>query len=243
MAKSSDHLELLKDYRSQTENLTAEEIVRWAVKTFGVEGLTLASSLGGEDQVLTDLVMSVDRRVPVFTLDTGRHFPETYETLRRTSLHFGFNYHVYFPDRQEVEDLVRQEGPDLFYLSVENRKACCGVRKVHPLGRALTGRGAWLVGLRRDQALTRAHVNAVDWDSENGLFRVAPLYNWSEAAVWEHIRGRAVPFHPLQERGFRSMGCAPCTRAVQPGEDVRAGRWWWEDTNARECGLHSKGHR
>ncbi|MEK7298768.1 MAG: phosphoadenylyl-sulfate reductase [Candidatus Margulisiibacteriota bacterium] len=221
--------------------LPAEALVEQALVEFGSE-LVIASSLGAEDQVLTH--MAVEAGKPrglsprVFVLDTGRLHQETYDTLEASRAFFGISYEVLFPDREAVEKMVREKGPNLFYESVDNRKACCYVRKVEPLGRVLKTARAWVTGQRREQSITRAEVQPVEWDPTHQLLKLNPLWNWSSAQVWDYIRAHHIPYNKLHDQGFPSIGCAPCTRAVAPGEDERAGRWWWEQAENKECGLH-----
>ncbi|MGC9471299.1 MAG: phosphoadenylyl-sulfate reductase [Bacteroidales bacterium] len=214
-----------------------ETILSFFLDHYGKE-ITFASSLGAEDQVITCMMASISRHARIFTLDTGRLFPETYEVLEKTQEKYGLDIEVYFPDYREVEKMVQERGINLFYRSVENRKLCCHIRKTLPLLRALEGCRAWITGLRREQAVTRISVMPVEWDEKHGMVKVNPLYNWSEKQVWDYIGKYDIPYNALHDRGFPSIGCQPCTRAVKPGEDVRAGRWWWEQPENRECGLH-----
>ncbi|MFW5815070.1 MAG: phosphoadenylyl-sulfate reductase [Spirochaetota bacterium] len=233
-------------YQDETRDFDAPRLLLWAATTFGAPGgepaaepcVTLASSLGAEDQVLTHMIASARLPVPVFTLDTGRMFAESYDLMERTRQELGVVIRPYFPDAEAVERMVVDEGPNLFYRSVELRKRCCHVRKVEPLRRALAGRRAWITGLRRAQSVTRAELRTVEWDDQNSLYKINPLVDWSEEDVWAYIRAHDVPYNALHDRGFPSIGCAPCTRAVAPGDDPRSGRWWWEQPEHRECGLH-----
>lgn len=228
----------LDGYLAAVEGLGAPEILAWAARTFA-GGVTLASSLGAEDQVLVAMIAAARLPIPVFTLDTGRMFNESYDLMERTERELGVRIEPYFPDSNAVERMVREEGINLFYRSVELRKRCCGVRKVEPLSRALAGKRAWITGLRRAQSVTRRDARAVEWDAANGLYKINPLVAWSDDEVWSYIREHGVPYNALHDRGFPSIGCAPCTRAVAPGEDPRSGRWWWEQPEHRECGLHT----
>ena len=153
---------------------------------------------------------------------------------------YGFSYEVLAPDTAELESMIQEHGPNLFYNSIENRKRCCAVRKIHPLKRVLATVDAWICGLRKDQSITRTTVEPFAWDSEHNIAKVSPLHNWTEADVWEYIDLHNIPYNPLQKNGYRSIGCAPCTRAITDGEDIRAGRWWWEEPEHKECGLHRK---
>jgi phosphoadenosine phosphosulfate reductase len=202
-----------------------------------------ASSLGAEDMVLTDLIFRDALRIEVFTLDTGRLHNETYALLEAIAARYGTRLRVVFPRSDAVEDYVSNYGINGFYSSVELRKACCYIRKVEPLRRALAGKKAWITGLRREQSAARQQVEIEYFDADNGLLKFNPLADWSHAEVWDYIRGHAVPYNALHDRGFPSIGCAPCTRAVAAGEDIRAGRWWWEQGTSQECGLHSTRRR
>ena len=217
-------------------------ILEWAGRNFGGR-IALASSLGLEDQVLTDMIAREGLPISIFTLDTGRLFPETLALIQRTSDRYSLPVKVYFPQTDAVEEMVAEDGIDLFRRSVELRRRCCHVRKVEPLERALKGLDGWICGLRRGQAPTRSELQAVEWDATHGLLKLNPLADWSEAEVWAYVREHDVPVNPLHEQGFPSIGCACCTRAVAPGEDIRAGRWWWENPEHKECGLHPAGGR
>ncbi len=199
---------------------------------------TLANSLGAEDMVLTDLVAKHARGIEIFMLDTGRLHAETYAVLEKTTDHYDLRIRVLSPDGQALERFVTENGINAFYKSVDLRKACCGLRKVEPLGRALAGKKAWITGLRRAQAVTRADLPVEEFDAAHGIGKFNPLADWSEKEVWAYLKRFEVPYNALHDRGFPSIGCAPCTRALSPGEDVRAGRWWWEDPELKECGLH-----
>ncbi len=227
----------LSTWQQHTQGMSAEAILAWAVETFG-DGLTFASSLGAEDQVVTDLIAQAELPISIFTLDTGRLFQETYELIQRTEERYGHRIRIMFPDRREIEEMVEKHGINLFRDSVEKRQLCCRLRKIHPLRRAFAGKRAWICGLRRDQSVTRAELQPVEWDAVNSLVKVSPLWDWSNDQVWAFVRERGVPYNPLHDKGFLSIGCASCTRAVQPGEDIRAGRWWWEEPEKKECGLH-----
>lgn len=199
-----------------------------------------SSSLGLEDQVLTEMVTAIDSEARIFTLDTGRLFPDTYDLISRTSKKYKTRIEVFFPDAGEVEQMVGEKGINLFFESIENRKLCCGIRKIKPLARALEGLDAWITGLRKDQSVTRKGAQVVEWDENNGLLKINPLINWTEQEVKEYIEARGIPVNPLHDKGFASIGCQPCTRAIEVGEDVRAGRWWWETPETKECGLHKR---
>ncbi len=229
----------ISELNSMCRGKTAEEIVAIACSRFSGR-LALASSLGAEDQTLTHMICRVDPAVRIFTLDTGRMFPESYELLDRTNRHYGINIEVFFPDYLQVEKMVAEKGINLFYDSIENRKLCCGIRKVEPLRRAFGGLDAWICGLRREQSVTRFSVEFAEWDEGNNLVKLNPLAEWTEKQLWDYIKEHNIPYHALHDKGFPSIGCQPCTRAVKPGEDVRAGRWWWEEPEKKECGLHNR---
>jgi phosphoadenosine phosphosulfate reductase len=236
---------MMSEIDSKIEKLNAEwagleaaEIIRRALQEFG-SNLTFATSLGAEDQVITFLLSKLEPAISVFTLDTGRVFPETYDLLHRTINRYGISIQTYFPDTQMTEEMVSSKGINLFYESVENRKLCCHVRKIVPLRRALKGKEAWITGLRREQSVTRADLKVVEWDASNGLIKINPLLEWSEEQVWDFIHENNIPYNKLHDQGFPSIGCHPCTRAIEKGEDLRSGRWWWELPESKECGLHS----
>lgn len=229
----------IESMNQEWKDRAPEEALAYFLEQFGSR-IVLSSSLGLEDQVLTDMVLKIRPATPVFTLDTGRLFPETFELIAETNEKYGTRMKVYFPDTAEVERMVTARGINLFYESIENRKLCCGVRKVAQLPRAFEGMSAWICGLRKDQSVTRFFKQMVEWDEGNGMIKINPLIEWSEKQVWDYIREHEVPYNKLHDKGFPSIGCQPCTRAVKEGEDVRAGRWWWETPEQKECGLHKK---
>jgi phosphoadenosine phosphosulfate reductase len=197
-----------------------------------------SSSFGAEDMVLLDLIRREGLAIDVFTLDTGRLPEETYALMQQVERVYGRCFETFYPDTAAVQALVRERGINGFYASIDNRKACCEVRKVEPLRRALSGRRAWVSGLRAQQAASRASLAARGWDSQFQVEKFNPLHDWTEQQVWQCIRGRDIPYNALHDRHTPSIGCAPCTRAISVGEDLRAGRWWWENAQTRECGLH-----
>ncbi|MFU2487064.1 phosphoadenylyl-sulfate reductase [Thauera sp. WH-1] len=219
----------------------AQALLREAVAEFGDQGeLTFANSFGAEDMVLTDLILANALPIEIFSLDTGRLPAETYTLIGEVERRYATKLKIYFPDATAVESLVRSHGINAFYDSVELRKACCGVRKMEPLRRALAGKKAWITGLRAAQSVTRAGLPLREFDSANGLQKLNPLSDWTETEVWAYIRINEVPYNALHDQFYPSIGCAPCTRAIAVGEDVRAGRWWWENPESKECGLHVK---
>ena len=198
-----------------------------------------ASSLAAEDMVLTDLILKSKLDIGIFSLETGRLHPETLDMLDKVRDRYdGYEIALYTPQPAAVDAYVTQNGLNAFYDSVEMRRECCRIRKVEPLGRALAGNKAWVTGQRRAQSTTRAELHVQEDDAAHGMVKFNPLADWSEEDVWNYIRANDVPYNALHDQGFPSIGCAPCTRAVQPGEDVRAGRWWWENPDSKECGLH-----
>ena len=200
--------------------------------------VVFSSSLGQEDQVLADAIFRNDIDVKVFTIDTGRLFNETYELLDRTNARYKKNIQIFFPDATDVEQFVSTKGINSFYESVENRKGCCFIRKVKPLNRALEGASVWITGLRAEQSDNRKDMPMIEWSEEKQLFKFNPLIRWTYEQMIDYIKENNIPYNRLHDQGFISIGCAPCTRAIEPGEDARAGRWWWE-TSQKECGLHS----
>ncbi len=230
---------LVKNLNQQLKDSTAEEILSFFINEFDGK-LAFGTSLGAEDQVITDMIAKINKDTKIFTLDTGRVFPETYETLQDTIDKYGIKIDVYFPNSEKVERMVNEKGINLFYKSVENRKMCCHVRKIEPLQRAMTGVDVWVTGIRREQSVTRILTDIVEYDSANGKIKVNPLVDWTEQDVWDYIKQHGVPYNKLHDKGFPSIGCQPCTRAIGEGEDVRAGRWWWESPEQKECGLHKR---
>ena len=197
-----------------------------------------ASSLAAEDMVLTDLILKAHLPIAIFSLETGRLHPETLAVLDAVKARYGYDVQLYRPQTEAVDAYVAQNGRDAFYNSIEMRRECCRIRKVEPLGRALAGKKAWVTGQRRAQSATRSDLSVQEDDPAHGMVKFNPLADWSEDDVWNYIRANDVPYNALHDQGFPSIGCAPCTRAIQPGEDVRAGRWWWENPESKECGLH-----
>lgn len=217
---------------------TAEMVLRWALAEFG-DAVKLASSFGAEDVVLVDMLSRLTNAPTVFFLDTGRLHQETYDVVDRIRARYGLEVETYCPRTEALEALIRDKGPNSFYESVENRRECCRIRKVEPLARALADTDAWITGLRRGQSQTRSELAKVEVDEvHGGIEKLNPLADWSQQQVWDYIHAHDVPYNKLHDSGFPSIGCAPCTRAIKPGEVVRAGRWWWEAPEHKECGLH-----
>ena len=228
--------------RQKSQQMSAEDLLQLASQEFGPR-VNFASSLGEEDQVITDMLARVAPQTEVFTLDTGRLHQETYNLLSKNQQKYKLPFKVVFPDAQVVEDMVRVKGINLFYESVENRKLCCHIRKVEPLRRALANVDAWITGLRRSQSVTRGNLEIFEWDEENKKIKINPLAFWSLEDVRQYIQKHQVDVNELHTQGFVSIGCAPCTRAIKPGEDIRSGRWWWENPEQKECGLHNNPRR
>ena len=229
----------IENWNNSLKDESPEKVLHFFLNHFDGR-IALSSSMGLEDQVLTEMAVSVHPKTEIFTLDTGRLFPETYDLIDRTSKKYNCSIKVYFPDAKEVEEMVASKGMNLFFDSIENRKLCCAIRKLKPLARAIEGLDAWITGLRKDQSVTRNHLQVVEWDEVNNLLKINPLINWSEQDVWDYINLKNIPISPLHKKGFASIGCQPCTRAIEKEEDVRAGRWWWENPETKECGLHQK---
>lgn len=231
--------EKIEQLNQQLEGKSPEEVLQYFLAEYKGK-IALSSSLSIEDQVLTDLIVKTDPSTRIFTLDTGRLFPETYSLIDKTNLKYNIHLQVMFPDHKEVEELVKTEGINLFYNGIDQRKACCRVRKLNPLKRAFEGLEVWICGLRNEQSITRQGVQLVEWDEGNNLIKLNPLIHFTEEEVWEYIKKNHVPYNKLHDQGFPSIGCQPCTRAIKPGEDIRAGRWWWENPDQKECGLHRR---
>lgn len=204
--------------------------------------VTFSSSFSFEDQLITHEILTHHLPVSIFTLDTGRLFPETYSVWNSTNERYNTHITAYYPDAASLQAFVAERGPNAFYASVDDRKTCCAIRKVAPLKKALAGKAVWVTGLRAEHSAVRQDLSRLEWDESNQLIKYHPLLNWTTASVREYIDRFNIPYNPLHDRGFVSIGCAPCTRAVQPGEDFRAGRWWWEDSSRKECGLHETNH-
>jgi phosphoadenosine phosphosulfate reductase len=224
---------------AETSHLDPVQLLRHMMDRFA-DRIALASSFGAEDQVLTDMLCKVSGNPRIFTLDTGRLPQETYDIMAATRQRYGIQIDIVFPDREQVEDMVNTHGPNLFYNSIEARKLCCHIRKVEPLKRMLNGLQAWICGLRAEQSLTRINLQRIEWDDTFALLKISPLADWTTEQVWDYIKQNDVPYNKLHDQGYPSIGCAPCTRAIGPNDDIRAGRWWWEQPEHKECGLHWK---
>ena len=231
-------MDVAEALNAECDGMSAADLVKWAALQFG-NRLVIASSFGAEDVVLIDLAARAGVPVRIFTLDTGRLPQETYDVMDRLRERYGLTFEVILPDPVALAELLTNKGANSFYASVENRRECCAVRKVEPLQRVLRTADAWMTGLRREQAVTRFGLARVEFDLVNGgKLKFNPLADWSNEDLWAWIHEHDIPYNALHDQGFPSIGCAPCTRAVRPGEDVRAGRWWWETPEHKECGLH-----
>ena len=231
--------EEIQTLQAEWATASAAEVLSKAAERLG-DDLVFATSLGQEDQVILDLIAKSGVEVRVFTLDTGRLFPESYDLISATEEKYGLKIQVAFPDAAEVEQMVDEAGINLFRKDITSRKRCCAVRKIHPLQRQLQKSKGWICGLRRDQSPTRTDLHAVEWDATNGIPKFNPLIDWTLEDVQRYLVANKVPYNPLHDQGFVSIGCACCTRSIGPDEDVRAGRWWWEAPEQKECGLHAR---
>lgn len=228
----------LSTLNNEYKNKTPEEVISLTINELSCSRVILASSMSIEDQVLTDMLLKINSKARIFFIDTGRHFQKTYDLMEETMQRYKMNYEVYAPESGELEPIVSKYGPNFFYESVELRRKCCEIRKVKPLKRALSSVDGWICGLRREQSTTRQQLEIFEWDEGHSIYKINPITFWTEDQVWEYIKKYNVPYSNLYNNDFRSIGCQPCTRAVKPGEDVRSGRWWWEDPDKKECGLH-----
>ncbi len=232
-------VEKIEELNKKLKDSSAQEILKYFLNEYKNEA-ALSSSFGAEDQVLTHMMLELDKDSNIFTLDTGRLPVETYSVMDNTNLKYNIKVNVFFPKSEDVEKLYKTQGINGFYESIDNRKSCCNVRKIEPLKRALKPLKVWITGLRAAQSVTRVEMPLVEWDDNFQVIKVNPLISWSEEDVWKFIKENKVPYNKLHDLGFPSIGCAPCTRAVKEGEDIRSGRWWWENPEHKECGLHAK---
>ncbi len=229
----------IKEFNERFSNAMPQEVLSFLFEKYGNK-MAFASSLGAEDQVLTHMLAEVDVNTRIFTLDTGRLFPETLDLLDKTNKRYNLKINVFFPDSSDVESMVNKKGINLFYESIENRKECCYIRKIIPMKRALEDVEIWISGLRAEQSVTRKNLELAQWDEKFNLIKINPLRSWNEKQLWDFIKDNNIPYNKLHDKDFPSIGCQPCTRSITPGEDVRAGRWWWEKPELKECGLHIK---
>lgn len=219
---------------------TPQDVLKWALDNLHPK-IAMASSFGAEDVVVIDMMMKLNPKARIFTLDTGRLNQETYDVMDEIRNKYNMNIEVMFPDSNEVEEMVRVNGMNLFYQSMGNRKLCCGIRKVHPLKKMLSTVDGWITGLRADQTEVRSNVNRIEIDPQhNGIIKVNPIIEWTWEQTWDYIKSNNIPYNKLHDKGYPSIGCEPCTRAIKSGEPLRAGRWWWETDPQKECGLHAE---
>ncbi len=228
---------IVSSYQEEFKKMTPGEMLSHIMENHPGK-VVFSTSLSAEDQVVTHMLTELVEEPPIFTLDTGRLFYETYDLIDKTNKHYGINIKIMFPDSARVEEMTNQQGINLFYDSIANRKRCCNVRKIEPLKRALSGNEVWITGLRSEQSPTRNNMQFAEWDACNHIIKLNPILAWTESEVWDYIKAHNIPYNALHDHGFPSLGCQPCTRAVNPGEDIRAGRWWWEQPETKECGLH-----
>ncbi|HXS57594.1 MAG TPA: phosphoadenylyl-sulfate reductase [Hanamia sp.] len=221
----------------QVKNSSIDEVLLALTEQFP-DQVIFSTSFSYEDQLIAQKILSNQLPIKIFTLDTGRLFSETYSVWSATNEKYNTHIKAYYPDHASLENFVAEKGPNSFYESVENRKACCHIRKVEPLKRALKGNAIWITGLRAEHSINRHDMPQVEWDETNNIIKYHPILNWTTAEVKDYVNKNDIPYNPLHDKGFVSIGCAPCTRAIRPGEDFRAGRWWWEDSSKKECGLH-----
>ena len=229
----------LHELKNNLNGLSTESQIKNLVSIFPGK-VIFTTSLGIEDQVITHKIFSNNIDVKVITLDTGRLFSQTYDVLSRTIIRYQKKIHVYFPEHEAVEKMVTEKGPLSFYQSIENRKECCSIRKVAPLNRALDGMQVWISGIRADQSENRNQMDWLEYDVNKNLYKFYPLFNWTFEEVTAYVKENNIPYNSLHDKGFISIGCEPCTKAVKPGDDFRSGRWWWENDGPKECGLHNK---
>ncbi len=232
-------MQKIENLKTKISGYTSLDILD-ILSSLNEEKLTFSTSLGYEDQIITHYISTKEINSTLFSLDTGRLFPETYSVLQSTLENYKKPIQIYFPDTKSVEALITEKGPLSFYESVENRKECCTIRKVEPLRRALKGYTIWITGIRKEQSRDREDIAQIEWDIGNEIIKVHPLLYWTFEEVKNYIKENKIPYNSLHDKGFISIGCQPCTRSVKEGEDFRAGRWWWEDATKKECGLHFK---
>lgn len=228
---------MISELKNRLYNLTAQQLITLISEEYANQ-VVFSTSFGIEDQVLTHLISENGPNIDIFTLDTGRLFPETYYVWNRTLDRYKIPIKAYYPQANLLENMVFKKGPSSFYESIENRKECCFIRKIEPLKRAIKGYTIWLTGIRAEQSENREQMDYIEWDQTNNIIKIHPIFNWTLLEVEEYIKKFNIPYNTLKDKGFPSIGCQPCTRAVAKGDDLRSGRWWWEDKSKKECGLH-----
>jgi phosphoadenosine phosphosulfate reductase len=239
MSKIEQNQSVVENLKIELAGYSSEDLLRYFLENYQGQ-VALSSSMAAEDQVLTDMICKINPKAEIFTLDTGRLPQETYDVIEKTNVNYGVNIKMMFPDRRLMEKMLLDHGPNAFYHRLENRKLCCYVRKIEPLKRALHGRQMWICGLRKEQSVTRGKIEPIQWDNNFDVIKLSPLLDWTTDQVWDYIKENDVPYNALHDKGYPSIGCSPCTRAVEDGQDIRAGRWWWEEPEHKECGLHLK---
>lgn len=237
MGTNQNNKNLVESLKSELVGYSAQRLLQYFLQDFKGR-IVLSSSMAAEDQVLSDMVCKINPATEIFTLDTGRLPQETFDVIEKTNSKYGIKINMMFPDNQLVEEMLLETGPNAFYSSLKDRKYCCHVRKIEPLKRALEGTQAWICGLRKEQSVTREDLQPIQWDSMFNIIKISPLLDWTTEQVWDYIKENDVPYNALHDQGYPSIGCAPCTRPVEEGQDIRAGRWWWENPEHKECGLH-----
>jgi phosphoadenosine phosphosulfate reductase len=233
----------VKSVSDKMNNASAEDVLLWTLSEFNNDRLAFASSLGAEDQVLTHMIHANNLDIPIFTIDTGCLYSESHRLIEQVEKKYGFQFEILKPDGAAAQEMVNAYGEDLYYKSLELRKKCCYVRKIEPLKKKLTNLDAWICGLRCEQSVTRKNLEKVEWDEAFVVIKINPLADWTKKQVWDYIKENEIPYHELHDKGYPSIGCAPCTRAIKVGEGVRAGRWWWENKEYKECGLHQRAEK
>jgi len=228
----------IEQSNAELGNESAIGILKWVYDKFDVDKVKLSTSFGAEGMVLLSMMSNLVENPKLFTIDTGRNFQETYDIWDEVIKSFNVEIEVFNPSVEDIQDLIHTQGPNMFYRSVENWKKCCTARKVKPLRKALKDADVWITGLRKEQNENRSSMEFITWSEEHQVYKICPLLNWTEQVVWEYIRNNSVPYNKLHDQGYRTIGCAPCTRPVRPAENIRAGRWWWEESENKECGLH-----
>lgn len=235
---NTTHKKLVTNLLHQLSGLNEVAFIQMLTEQFPGK-VTFSTSFSFEDQVITHQILANKLPVKIFTLDTGRMFTETYSVWSSTNEKYKTTIKAYYPNQHSLEKFITEKGPNSFYESVDNRKNCCFIRKVEPLQRALQGNEIWITGLRAEHSPDRKDLPVIEWDEVNNIIKYHPILHWTNDTVKNYIHRHQIPYNPLHDKGFVSIGCAPCTRAVKPGEDFRAGRWWWEDAEKKECGLHA----
>ena len=228
---------LIENLSEKTSNLDTESAIAVVYEALG-NNIKLASSLSYEDQVLTHMICKFIDSPKIFVLDTGRLHEETYNVLAKTNKKYKIDYEIYYPNTDSIESFVKSNGINSFYESIENRKMCCKIRKTEPLARALENADGWITGIRKEQSVTRENIQLIEYDNQHNIIKFNPLLNWTEKDIIDYVKANDIPYNELHDKGFPSIGCAPCSRAIKPGDDLRSGRWWWESPEQKECGLH-----